>query len=117
MTQHDRITDEAAARLFERFGVRSITIELHRPSVAMPDADTDVLIFDGSCPDSQLGAYVGEDEDGPIWVNAQGEGVANVIAWAEMPRIPVGVLIPIKDRAGNVVERITKRELAERYDT
>lgn len=54
----------------------------------LPDADTDVLIFDGSDPEAQLGAVVGADEEGAIWVNAQGEGVAGVTYWAEMPRLP-----------------------------
>jgi hypothetical protein len=53
----------------------------------LPDADTDVLIFDGADPEGQLGAYVGHDEVGPIWVDAQGQGVAGVTHWAELPRL------------------------------
>lgn len=66
----------------------TITLALHYPPAEMPDADTDVIVFDESSPEGQLGAYVGDDEDGPIWVNVQGEGVAGVVAWCEMPCLP-----------------------------
>lgn len=66
----------------------TITLTLHYPPADMPDADTDVIVFDESSSEGQLGAYVGTDDDGPIWVNAQGEGVAGVVAWCEMPRLP-----------------------------
>lgn len=66
----------------------TITLTLHYPPADMPDADTDVIVFDASSPEGQLGAYVGDDAEGPIWVNAQGEGVAGVLAWSEMPRLP-----------------------------
>jgi hypothetical protein len=41
-----------------------ITLQLQAYPVAecMPDADTDVLIFDGPASEGQLGAYVGHDE-------------------------------------------------------
>lgn len=66
-----------------------ITLQLQAWPVAqrLPDADTDVLIFDGPGQDGQLGAYVGHDEDGPLWVDAQGEGVSGVTHWAEMPAL------------------------------
>lgn len=67
-----------------------ITIELQVHEVAtdgLPDADTDVLIFDKPDAEAQLGAYVGHDEDGPLWVDAQGEGVNAVMHWAELPRL------------------------------
>lgn len=66
----------------------TITLHLHHPPADMPDADTDVIVFDESSPEGQLGAYVGEDTDGPLWVNAQGEGIAGVVAWSHMPRLP-----------------------------
>lgn len=66
----------------------TITLSLRYPPADMPDADTDVIVFDTSSPEGQLGAYVGDDDEGPIWVNAQGEGVAAVVAWCEMPRLP-----------------------------
>lgn len=57
------------------------------PDAKMPDADTDVLIWDGVSPEATLGAYVGHDaEDGSaLWVDAQGASV-KVIAWAELPQ-------------------------------
>lgn len=54
----------------------------------LPDADTDVLIFDDPEVEGQLGAYVGSDDEGPIWVDAQGQGVAGVTHWAKLPRLP-----------------------------
>lgn len=66
----------------------TITLSLHYPPAEMPDADTDVIVFDASSPEGQLGAYVGDDADGPLWVNAQGEGITGVVAWCEMPRLP-----------------------------
>lgn len=66
-----------------------ITLRLQARPVAdgLPDADTDVLIFDGLEREGQLGAYVGHDDDGPIWVDAQGEGVAGVTHWAAVPAL------------------------------
>jgi len=66
----------------------TITLQLHYPPVDMPDADTDVLIFDASSPEGQLGAYIGHESDGPVWVDAQGALVRDVVAWCEMPRLP-----------------------------
>lgn len=63
----------------------TITLEVHYPPADMPDADTDVLVFDASSPEAQLGAYVGQESEGPVWVNAQGDLVTDVVAWAEMP--------------------------------
>lgn len=53
----------------------------------LPDADTDVLIFDRTDPEGQLGALLGEDDGVQVWVNAHGEGAAGVTHWAEMPRL------------------------------
>ncbi len=72
----------------QRARMRTITLHLHYPPADMPAADTDVLIFDASRPEGTLGAYQGEDTNGPIWVAAQGEGIADVVAWCEMPRLP-----------------------------
>lgn len=57
-----------------------ISLHLHYPPANMPDADTDVIVFDDSTPEGQLGAYVGNDAEGALWVNAQGEGIAGVVA-------------------------------------
>jgi hypothetical protein len=55
----------------------------------MPDADSDVLIFDGPGP-GQLGAFVGTTDEGlQQWVDAQGGAVYGVTHWAEMPTLPV----------------------------
>lgn len=65
----------------------TFTILLQPTPVAagLPDADTDVLIFDSTSPEAQLGAYIGHDDLGPLWVDAQGANVANVTHWVEMP--------------------------------
>lgn len=65
----------------------SVALRVHAVSDCLPDADTDVLIFDQAHDQAQLGAYVGSDEDGLVWVNAQGEGVLGVHHWAELPRL------------------------------
>lgn len=59
----------------------------------LPDADTDVLILAEGDEEMQLGAYIGEESDGPVWNDAQGEIVPRVVAWAEMPVVkrPPGV--------------------------
>jgi hypothetical protein len=64
-----------------------VAIQVQPVDAGLPDADTDVLIFDASSPEAQLGAYVGHDDDGPIWVDAQGGGVRDVTHWAQMPRL------------------------------
>lgn len=64
-------------------------ITAHDPRRRMPDADTDVLIWDASSPVAQLGAYVAHEADGPVWVDAQGARVANVVRWAALPLLPV----------------------------
>ena len=66
----------------------TITLQIHRLPGDMPDADTDVIVFDESSPEGQLGDCVGEAADGPLWVNAKGEGITGVLAWCEMPRLP-----------------------------
>ena len=66
-----------------------LTLDVHANArESMPDADTDVLVWCHGEREAQLGAYVGDDEDGPIWVNAHGEGLATVVAWAELPLLP-----------------------------
>lgn len=62
----------------------TITLPVRRPPAEMPDADTDVLIWEDGWPEAQLGAYTGHDDSGPNWANAQGERV-HVVAWAELP--------------------------------
>lgn len=62
----------------------TITLHLHAVADQLPDADTDVLIFDASSDEAQLGALNWTD---PIeWVDAQGAPVEGVTHWAEMPR-------------------------------
>lgn len=65
----------------------NLTLNLHHPTDCLPDADTDVLVLAEGDTEMQLGAYVGEESDGPVWVDAQGEILPRVVAWAEMPRI------------------------------
>ena len=66
-----------------------ITMTLHYPPGDMPDADTDVIVFDASSPIGQLGAYIGEESDDPVWNDAQGFLITEpVVAWAEMPALP-----------------------------
>lgn len=64
----------------------TLSLPLHYPPADMPDADTDVLVWDASSPIAQLGAYIGEESDGPVWNDAQGFLITEkVVAWAEMP--------------------------------
>lgn len=68
----------------------SVTLELqaHPVQARLPDADTDVLIWDPTSHDAQLGALVGHSDDGAAqWVDAQGEEVPGVTHWAEMPAL------------------------------
>lgn len=63
----------------------TLTLAVHYPPADMPDADTDVLVWAEGEEEAQLGAYVGHESDGPVWVDAQGAIVPRVVAWAEMP--------------------------------
>lgn len=67
----------------------SLELRVYAVGEAMPDADTDVLIFDGTSPEGQLGAYVGVGDAGTLWADAQGSEVAGVTHWAEMPLLPM----------------------------
>lgn len=62
-----------------------LQIVLHHVDESMPDADTDILIFDTSSPVGQLGAYMGDDDNGPVWCDAHGQPVTGVTHWSEMP--------------------------------
>lgn len=85
--RYDRLT---ALLLWDRWRQQGNRLLLKPVPVAeqLPDADADVIIFDGPGTQGQLGAYVGDDDAGPIWVDAQGEGVAGVTHWAEWPTLP-----------------------------
>ena len=61
----------------------NINIEVHAASEQLPDADTDVLVWDSSSPEAQLGALIGDGE----WVDAQGGDINGVTHWAEMPQM------------------------------
>jgi len=65
---------------------RSFTLPITFTQVdeGMPDADLDVLLFQEGDDDAQLGAYLG-DNDGPLWIDAQGAPIINVTHWAHMP--------------------------------
>ena len=62
-----------------------ISLRVHWVPERMPDADQDVIVFDSDDTVGQLGAYVGDDDDGPKWVNAHGMPIFNVTHWAELP--------------------------------
>ena len=66
----------------------TLTLTLHYPPAEMPDADTDVLIWAEGEQEAQLGAYVGDETDGPVWIGAQGEIVPRVVAWTNLPCLP-----------------------------
>ena len=36
-------------------------------AAGLPDADTDVLIWDSSSPEAKLGAYIGHDDLGHVY--------------------------------------------------
>lgn len=63
----------------------TLSLPIHYPPADMPDVDTDILVWDASSPEAQLGAYIGEESDGPVWQDAQGGLITDVVAWAEMP--------------------------------
>lgn len=67
----------------------TLTLTLHYPPDDMPDADTDVLILAEGDQEMQLGAYIGEENDGPVWNDAQGYIVPKVVAWTNMPCLPL----------------------------
>lgn len=75
-----------------------INIELHQAADCLPDADIDVLILAEGDEEMQLGAYVGEESNGPVWVDAQGEILPRVVAWADMPVVRHSA--PIAGRIG-----------------
>lgn len=54
----------------------------------LPDADTDVLIFDASHEQGQLGAYMGTAGDKTLWVDEHGDSAYGVTHWAELPCLP-----------------------------
>lgn len=54
----------------------------------LPDADTDVLIFDASHEQGRLGAYVGNAADKVLWVSEHGDSAYGVTHWAELPCLP-----------------------------
>lgn len=61
----------------------TITIPVHRPADCLPDADTDVLVWESGEEEAQLGALY---RTCPLeWVNAQGAPIRSVVAWAELP--------------------------------
>lgn len=76
----------------------TITLTVHYPPADMPDADTDILVLAEGDTEMQLGAYVGEESDGPVWVDAQGEILPRVTAWAEMPVVRTAA--PVAGRIG-----------------
>lgn len=65
----------------------TLNIQVHRIFDRMPDVDADILIFDSESPIGQLGAYIGDYEDGPMWVDSHGGPVFNVTHWSELPRL------------------------------
>ncbi len=82
-----RMADAHSAWLAQQQPASVIPLTVHAVADAMPDADTDVIIFDADHTEGQLGAYIGDDEEGPIWVAAQGDAVGKVTHWAAMPRL------------------------------
>lgn len=71
----------------------TITLAVHYPPADMPDADTDILVLAEGDTEMQLGAYVGEESDGPVWVDAQGEILPRVTAWAQMPELRLAATV------------------------
>ena len=55
------------------------------PHYEPPAMDTDVLVFCTNEPAGFVGTYVGDDDEGHIWINTHGMRVFGVRAWAEMP--------------------------------
>jgi|GEM_PF-4910858 len=76
----------------------TITLEVHHLPGELPDADIDILVLAEGDTEMQLGAYVGEESDGPVWVDAQGEILPRVTAWAQMPTLRPAA--PVAGRIG-----------------
>lgn len=67
-------------------GPTTLQLQVWPVIARLPDADTDVLIWDRSSTEGQLGALNGVDAQGQAyWVDAQGAAVHGVTHWAEMP--------------------------------
>lgn len=64
----------------------SLLLRVHTANSATPQPDTDVIIFIAPAAVGQLGAYLGNDQHGPHWVNAHGERVV-VSHWSELPAL------------------------------
>lgn len=64
-----------------------ISLQVHWVAEQMPAVDVDVIVFESEDPIGQLGAYVGDDDDGPMWVNAHGMPIFNVTHWANRPSL------------------------------
>lgn len=61
----------------------NITIHIHRTADCLPDADTDVLVWEEVESEAQLGALY---RTCPLeWVNAHGAPIRSVVAWAALP--------------------------------
>lgn len=74
----------------------TLTLEVHQAADCLPDVDTDVLVWDEGESEAQLGALFSND---PLeWVDAQGEILPRVVAWAEMPVVRLAA--PVAGRIG-----------------
>lgn len=63
----------------------NITIHIHRTADCLPDADTDVLVWEEGEQEAQLGALY---RTCPLeWVNAHGAPIRSVVAWAALPAL------------------------------
>lgn len=82
----------------------TITLHVHQACDCLPDADTDILVLAEGDTEMQLGAYVGEESDGPVWTDAQGEILPRVVAWAEMPVLRQAA--PVAGRIGREPELV-----------
>lgn len=81
-----------------------IRLAVHPADDDLPDADTDVIVFEDGETEGQLGALVGHGDDGPEWVDAQGRSIT-VTGWCELPvRAHGRVAEVIATRGGELVD-------------
>lgn len=65
--------------------MNTISLTVHFLPGELPDAETDVLLWDGSSEEGFVGAL--ECNDPVRWIGTQGEPVDGIVAWAEMPKL------------------------------
>jgi hypothetical protein len=90
-----------------------LMLQAHPVGQQWPDADLDVLVFDQADPEGQIGAYMGDDKDGAIWVNVHGDFIDSVTHWADMPKLTGAALAPVDDASDELATWRARTQRAE----